>query len=109
MQTLVVKRLRTGNIYKILAIGLASGCIPICIVFGLLASVDLMTLNWNGQPVSGARALVVGPLLGVLFALLGTAIFGSAAAFGLWLYSKFQPLEIEYEEHAVAMPVARDG
>lgn len=109
MQTLLVKRLRTGNIYRIVAIGLASGGIPIFILFGLLASVDLMTLHWNGQPVSGTKALVVGPLLGVLFALPGTAIFGSAAAFGLWLYSRFRPLQIEYEEHTVAVPVENDG
>jgi len=109
MQTLLVKRLRTGSFYKILAIGLACGGIPICIGFGLLASVDLMTLNWNGQPVTGTKALFVGPLMGVFFALIGTAIFGSAAAFGLWLYSKFRPLEIEYEENPAVMPLERDG
>jgi hypothetical protein len=101
MQKILVKRLRTGSIYKLAAIGTAAGGIPVCMIFGLLASADLMTLNWNGQPVSGPKALLVGPLMGVLFALVGTALFGSAVALGLWLFSKFRPLELEYEETSV--------
>jgi len=44
--------------------------------------------------------------MGILFALLGTALFGSAMAFGLWLYSKFKPIELEYEQVAESNPAA---
>lgn len=98
MQKLLVKRIRTGNVYRLSAIGTAVGGIPVCTLFGILAFFDLMTLHWNGSPVSGPRALLVGPLMGFVFALLGTAIFGSAMALGLWLYSQFKPIELEYEQ-----------
>jgi hypothetical protein len=36
--------------------------------------------------------------MGLFFALTGTAFAGSAAALGLWIYSKFARLRIEYDE-----------
>jgi len=106
MQKLLARRIRTGSIYRLVAIGTAVGAIPLCTLFGVLASFNLMTLNWNGEAVTGPKALAVGPLGGILFALLGTALFGSAMAFGLWLYSKFKPIELEYEQVAESNPAA---
>ena len=54
-------------------------------------------LMWNGKPITGLKAIFVGPLMGIFMALIFTAIIGSITAFGLWLYSMFRPMEIEYE------------
>ena len=98
MKSIVVRRLRTGSIYRLIATGAAFGFVPLFVVLGLLASAQLFTLNWNGQAVAGPKALLVGPLMGIFFAVIGVAVFGSAIALGLWIYSKFKPLTIEYEE-----------
>mgnify|MGYP006969471140 CR=1 FL=1 len=97
MQVLKVRRIRAAGLYKIVALGCAGACVPLGVLFAVLGAADLMTLTWNGQPASGARALVVGPLVALLFSLFGAGFFGSLVAFGLWLYARFRPLELEFE------------
>jgi hypothetical protein len=106
MNSIVVHRLRTGTVYRLTAIGATFGMIPLFAVFGVLASVGLFELTWNEKLVTGPRALLVGPLMGVLFAGICTALFGSAIALGLWIYSKFRPLSLEYEQKAESQSVA---
>ncbi|MEX2151551.1 MAG: hypothetical protein WD793_15160 [Steroidobacteraceae bacterium] len=98
MQQLTIARLTTATIYRIFFLGLLFGCVPIFLVLGILGYFDLATLHWNNRPVTGLRAVIAGPFIGLLFALVGTAFFGSAAAVGLWLRSKFLPLDIQYVE-----------
>jgi hypothetical protein len=45
MQKLLARRIRTGSIYRLVAIGTAVGAIPLCTLFGVLASFNLMTLK----------------------------------------------------------------
>jgi hypothetical protein len=98
MRSIVVRRLRTGSVYRFSAIGAVFGLVPLFTLFGILASVGLFNLTWNDEAVTGPRALIVGPLMGAFFALICTAIFGSSLALGLWIYSKFRPISLEYEE-----------
>jgi hypothetical protein len=98
MAVLTVAKLRAGTIYKLLGVGLMVALLPLFTLFGLLAAADLSTLTWNEQPVTGLKAIVIGPLMGVFLAAMFTAVIGSVTAFGLWLYSKFKPIEIEYDE-----------
>lgn len=44
------------------------------------------------------RGLVVSPLVGVVLSLIFTGFLGTLFACGLWLYSKFRPLEIEFRK-----------
>ena len=98
MRSILVRRLRTGSIYRFSAIGATFGLIPLFALLGVLASVGLVNLTWNGEVVTGPRAVLVGPVMGAFLALICTALFGSATALGLWIYSKFRPLSVEYEE-----------
>jgi hypothetical protein len=98
MKSIVVHRLRTGTVYRCSAIGSVFGLIPLFTVLGILASVGLVQLTWNDEAVTGPRALIVGPIMGAFFALICTALFGSSVALGLWIYSKFKPIALEYEE-----------
>jgi hypothetical protein len=98
MKELLVARLSTATVYRVFFFGLLFGCIPIFVVLGVLAYFGLSTLTWNHQPLTGLKAIFVSPVMGVFFALLGTAFFGSAAALGLWIRSKFRPLAIQYQD-----------
>ena len=106
MNSIVVHRLRTGTVYRLAAIGATFGMIPLFTVFGALASVGLFELTWNEKIVTGPRALLIGPMMGALFAGLSIVLFGSAIALGLWIYSKFRPLSLEYEQKAELQKVA---
>ena len=106
MKSILVRRLRTGSVYRFSAIGAAFGLVPLFTLFGVLASVGLFNLTWNGEAVTGPRAVIVGPLMGAFFALICTALFGSSLALGLWIYSKFRPLSVEYEELPEVKPLS---
>ena len=96
ISTIKVAKLSAGTVYKLVLVGLLAGFFPLFVLFGILGSMDLLTMTWNEQPVTGLKALVVGPLMGVFFALVFTALVGSVIALGLWLFGKFRPLTLEY-------------
>lgn len=84
------------HVRVMLRIGMLSFFLPVSILAGILASLNLITLTWNEQTITGLRALVAAPVMGPVMALLLTALQGSTVAFGLWLYSKVRPLTIRY-------------
>lgn len=97
MPAIKVAKVRAGTVYKLIGIGLTAGFVPLFVLFGVLAAAGMSTLTWNEQPVTGLKALYIGPLMGLFMAALFTAIIGSVTALGLWLYSFFKPLNIEYQ------------
>lgn len=96
MTSIRIRMLSTGSVYKLIGVGSFCGMIPLFIVIGVLADLGLVALKWNGVPLTGIRALLEGPLIGTLAALLTTVIIGSAVVFGLWLYARIASIRIEY-------------
>ncbi len=96
-------RISTGTIYKLWFIGLSASMLPFGTLFGILAMFGYNTVTWNGQPVHGLAGLIGGPLIGALVAVLFTAFLGSAAALGLWLFSKFMPISIAVKDDLGAL------
>lgn len=92
--SVTVQRLSVGTIYKIWLISLTTALVPLGAVFGVLSLLGLNTVTWNGQPLHGVTGLLAGPFIGLFVSLAFTAFLGSAAVFGLWLYSKFRPLTL---------------
>jgi uncharacterized membrane protein YgaE (UPF0421/DUF939 family) len=92
--TMTVQRLSVGTVYKLWFIGLLVGMAPLGVLSGVLALFGFNTVRWNGQSLHSVFGLIAGPFVGIFVALLFTAILGSVAAFGLWLYSKFHPLTL---------------
>jgi len=64
----------------------------VCALFGLGA------VKWNNESLHGLKGLLVSPLLGIFLAAVFAAIGGIGIAFGLWLYSKFRPLNLRIVE-----------
>jgi hypothetical protein len=98
MKELTVRRLSTPTVYCLFFVGLLCGALPIFLMLGVLSYFGISTLTWNDKPLTGVSALLGGPFIGLFIALLGTAFFGTIAAVGLWIYSKFSTLKIQYEE-----------
>lgn len=96
MNSLRIAKLSAGTVYKLMLVGLLCGFLPLFMLFGILGWLDLMTLSWNAQPVTGPKAIVAAPFMGVFFALVCTALIGSVAALGLWIYARFRTLTIEF-------------
>jgi hypothetical protein len=96
--TISFRRLSVGSVYKLWLIGLTATLIPLGMISGILGLFDFDTVKWNGQQIHGITALFVGPLAGAFVSLLFTAILGSISALGLWLYSKFRRLTLEFKD-----------
>ena len=96
LQTLTVRQLSTGTIYKLVACGSVCALVPLFTVIGLLATLGVGTVQWNGQLLSGLKGLLLSPFIGLLVALMITALVGSLIAFGLWLLSLLRPVQLTY-------------
>ncbi len=96
MPSLTVRKLSTGTLFKLIAIGLTTGLLALFTLFGLMGALGMDVLKWNHEPVTGIKALFAAPLMAVCMALILTALLGSIASFGLWLFSLFKPLVIAY-------------
>lgn len=92
--TISTQRLSFGSVYKLWLIGLTTFMIPLGVLFGVLALFGFNTVTWNKQSLHGIAGLIGGPLIGIFIALLFTALLGSAAALGLWVYSIFRPITL---------------
>jgi hypothetical protein len=97
MELTKIEKLSAGTVYKIFAIGLVAGLMPLFLIFGIFGAFGFEALSWNGQPVTGLKAIFLGPLMAVFMALIFTAILGSVCAFGLWIYAFIKPIQIEFK------------
>lgn len=96
-----VRRLSTGTIYKLVAVGLACSLVPLSILFGVAALFGANTVTWNGQHLTGVTGLIASPLIGLFTAAIATLLLGSACGLGLWLYSLVRPITIVVRYHAL--------
>jgi hypothetical protein len=90
-RTIVIRRLSTGSVFRLVAAGAFFSLIPLAVCFGILALFGLSTIKWNNQPIYGISGLLVSPLIGTMLAAFLTGFGGLALVFGLWLYSKVRP------------------
>ncbi len=99
IKVLRVKKISAGTVYKMVAIGLGTLFVVFGVISGIMGVMGVDTgLTFNNQPVTGIKAIVIAPLFSLIGALIMTAIFGSMVVLGLWIYSFFKPLKIEYED-----------
>lgn len=107
MTSLRIRKLSAGSVYKLIGLGSLCGMVPLFVLIGLFADLGLITLRWNNAPLAGTRALLEGPLIGVLATLLTTVVIGSIVAFGLGLYARIASIMIGYTPIAAPTQVAR--
>lgn len=98
-----IQRLRGGTLFKIIFIGNFLFFIPFSILMGILSFFGAATVTWNEQPLTGFAGLIASPFIGVFIALLFSVFLWVSIFIGLWLYSKFKPIELEY------IPVSETG
>ncbi|HJT98623.1 MAG TPA: hypothetical protein VJ696_09945 [Rhodanobacteraceae bacterium] len=70
--------------------------VTLALLMGIAALFGANAVSWNDKPTTGFGALIISPFIGFFVAAFFSAFAGSAIAFGLWLYSMFRPISIEY-------------
>jgi hypothetical protein len=96
METVKIKKISAGTVYKLMATGLTVGFLPLFILFGIFGAFGMESLKWNGEYVTGLKALFMAPLMGVFMSLMFTLLIGSITVVGLWIFSFFKAINIEF-------------
>ena len=94
--TFIIRRLKTGSVFRLVAAGTFFSLVPFCTLLGLLALFGSEYIKLNEEPVVGLKGLIVSPFVGIFFAVIVTALFGVMLAFGLWVYSQWKPLALDF-------------
>ncbi|WP_456432095.1 hypothetical protein [Nitratifractor sp.] len=97
METMIrIKRLKAGTLFKLLFTRNVMFFVPISSILGILSFFGLATISWNEQVLTGWKAVVASPLIGLFIAILFSIVMWIALGFGLWLFSLFASMDLEY-------------
>lgn len=96
MKKLLVSRLSAGTVFRIVVLGLLLGFAPLTLLLGVLASLDLVSVSLNDEPMHGLTALLITPILGTFTAVFMAVSIAPFAFIGLWLFSKWNFLSVIY-------------
>ena len=93
--------------FQLLLIGNLVFFLPLSLLAGVFSIFGASTITWNNQVVTGLPALLVSPLSGAMFALVFSVLGWISVFIGLWVYSAFRPLELEFIPLAGDKPTSR--
>lgn len=64
-------------------------------ICGVMGIFGYDTVKWSGQTIHGVLALPVALFIGLFLSVLFTVFLGSITCLGLWVYSRFRPLQVK--------------
>jgi hypothetical protein len=91
-----IERLSVGSVFKILYIGFLVPFLGLLLIVSLASAVGCLVgfpVEVNGKPQTGINGALASALAGVMPSLM---IMSMVITFGLWIYSKFRPLTLDY-------------
>ena len=95
------KKIGKGSLFKIILI---CQVVPFGILFlicGIAAAFGAETVTLNGVAKTGISGLITAAFLYLAFMFVITCLCWICAALGLWSYSWFQDIEIEFKDGQV--------
>jgi len=108
MYRIQIQRLSVGSLFKILYFGSLAPILSLVLIASLIAGIGSLAgldslSSVNGKPLTGvngalqaALAAVIGSLLLPLLILPHVFFLWVYLSFGLWIYSKFRPMTLDY-------------
>lgn len=93
---IIVKRLTHRSLLKVAAVSAFMSLVPIGSLMGIFAMFGFQTVHFNNHYLTGIGGLFGGIAIGVFVSIFFTLFFATFGFVGIWLYSKFRSLEIEY-------------
>jgi hypothetical protein len=101
-----IERLSVGSVFKILYIGFLVPFLGLLLIVSLASAVGCLVgfpVEVNGKPQTGINGALASALAGVIGSVLlplmlmpSLMIMSMVITFGLWIYSKFRPLTLDY-------------
>jgi uncharacterized metal-binding protein len=93
-----IKHLKGSSLFKLISIGNIIFFVPFSIITGISTyfGIGKAIITWKGKPLTGIAGLVASPFFGLFVGLVISAFLWVAIFVGLWIYTKFKPLELEF-------------
>lgn len=95
---ITIRKLSTGTIFKLIAIGSLCSIVPFSLVMGIFAFFGAETVSWNDKQLIGLEGLIASPFIGLFISIIFIAFFGILVSFGLWIFSKFRTIQIDIKK-----------
>lgn len=90
-----IKRVKASIIYRLFLIGFGIPMIVFSFACGVMGLFGYDMVKWNDQTVHGLLAIPVALFSGLFVTVLFTVFIGSITCLGLWVYSRFRPLQVK--------------
>ncbi|AID27598.1 hypothetical protein DUQ00_02495 [Salmonella bongori] len=90
-----VKRVKACIIYRLMLIGFGIPMVGFSFICGVMGIFGYDMVKWNNQTIHGLLALPTALFSGLFVSVLMTVFLGSIACLGLWIYSRFRPLQVK--------------
>ena len=90
------KKLKKRSLFKLILVSFA---VPMGLFFllcGIASIFGVETVKWNEQPVIGIKGFLAALLMYPFFIFFFAAFSWIGAVMGLWMYSWFRKIELEF-------------
>ena len=94
----VAHKLTKKSVFMVLLIGMGTSLMTFSLVMGVLSIFGFETIHVNGESIIGLNGLLSALLMGASSILGSVTSLWLCIVFGLWVYSHFGNLNIEFVE-----------
>jgi hypothetical protein len=95
------RKLTKKSLFKLILISYSIPFFLFFLLCGIASIFGAETVKWNKEPITGIMGLFAALLMYPIFCLVFSCFAWVASAFGLWVYSKFKKLDIEFVDAEV--------
>ena len=90
------KKMTKSSLFRLLFIGFAIPLFPFMLACGIASAFGANTVTVNNRPVTGIMGLVAALIMYPFFCVIFPSIIWVGCAIGLWVYSKFRKINVEF-------------
>ena len=90
------KKLSKGSLFKLIFIGFSIPLLPFMILCGIASIFGADTVKVGNKPITGIMGLIASLIMYPIFCIIFSSMMWLSSALGLWIYSMFRKIELEF-------------
>ncbi|NOY70473.1 MAG: hypothetical protein GXP53_13480 [Deltaproteobacteria bacterium] len=90
------RKMTKGSLFKLIFIGFGMPLFPLMLIYGIASLFGAHTVTVNHVPVTGIMGLFSMLLIYPVFCFVFSGMIWVCFALGLWIYSMFGKIELEF-------------
>ncbi|PKG36939.1 hypothetical protein [Psychromonas sp. Urea-02u-13] len=92
------KKISKRSFFMLLLKSIGIGMFITSFIFGVFALFGFETVSMGGTPVTGFPGFILSIIIGLIMSIIFTCIMCVYGLFGLWVYSYFGDIKINFKE-----------